>query len=571
MANKAISELPQAQNVNNQDLFVLEQSGIAKKLTAETFITEQGIVDALAEALDGHGGIQSVTLSSVSGRIRTYLITFTDQSATTFQVYDGTSIDRITKTSTAGLTDTYTVFMNDGSTTFFTVTNGADGTVSEAMLNDALKDKAPAITETVTGAIANFPDGADDIPVADLVVNIEPVQSGSGDPSPDNVRPITGWTGANVTRCGKNLLPFPHSSGTTQINGVTYTVNNDGSVYMNGTATGAASYFNLYGNPSTPIPSWFKPSTTYFWHVPTKPSKYFTQLILYGSTAWTKVGGSSVTTPADFSQYTGFAVVIGVYNGASVDDTIYPMLELGSTATDYEPYQGTSVAVSWQTEAGTVYGGSLDVATGLLTVTHALITLDGSQTIGDNGSMSYGGRQVSYTPLPEKAYGYPSNTSDLLSNIFSTTHLSAEPFYISGRTTNGKIYLNMPETVTTLQQAKDWFSANNTQVWYKLATPQTYQLTPQEVRTLLGTNNIFSDCSSVEVEYRADTKLYIEKLTMPTEDDLVANSAISSGSFFMIGNTLYRATTAIASGATITVGTNATRLSLADALNAINT
>ena len=53
MANKAISELPQAQNVNNQDLFVLEQSGIAKKLTAETFITEQGIIDALAEALDG--------------------------------------------------------------------------------------------------------------------------------------------------------------------------------------------------------------------------------------------------------------------------------------------------------------------------------------------------------------------------------------------------------------------------------------------------------------------------------------------------------------------------------------
>ena len=127
MANKAISELPQAQNVNNQDLFVLEQGGLAKKLTAETFITEQGIINALAEALDGHGGIQAVTLSSVSGRVRTYLITFSDGSATTFQVYDGTSIDRITKTSTAGLTDTYTVFMNDGTTTFFQVTNGSKG------------------------------------------------------------------------------------------------------------------------------------------------------------------------------------------------------------------------------------------------------------------------------------------------------------------------------------------------------------------------------------------------------------------------------------------------------------
>ena len=125
MANKAISELPQALNVNNQDLFVLEQSGIAKKLTAETFITEQGIIDALAAALDGHGGIQSVTLSSISGRTRTYLITFTDGTTTTFQVLDGTTIQSIAKTSTSGLADTYTVTMSDGTTSFFTVTNGA--------------------------------------------------------------------------------------------------------------------------------------------------------------------------------------------------------------------------------------------------------------------------------------------------------------------------------------------------------------------------------------------------------------------------------------------------------------
>ena len=173
MANKAISELPQALNVNNQDLFVLEQSGIAKKLTAETFITEQGIIDALAEALDGHGGISSVTLSSVSGRIRTYRITFTDQSATTFQVYDGTSIDRISRTSSSGLDDVYTIFLSDGTTTFFTVHNGADGTVSEAMLNDALKDKAPVITETTeSSAIATFSDGADEmVMVSRLVPN----------------------------------------------------------------------------------------------------------------------------------------------------------------------------------------------------------------------------------------------------------------------------------------------------------------------------------------------------------------------------------------------------------------
>ena len=140
MANKAISELPQASNVNNQDLFVLEQSGIAKKLTAETFITEQGIIDALAEALDGHGGIASVTLSSISGRTRTYLITFTDGTTTTFQVLDGTTIQSIAKTSTAGLVDTYTVTMSDGTTSFFTVTNGASITSVEKTSTSGLVD-----------------------------------------------------------------------------------------------------------------------------------------------------------------------------------------------------------------------------------------------------------------------------------------------------------------------------------------------------------------------------------------------------------------------------------------------
>lgn len=156
MANKAISELPQALNVNNQDLFVLEQSGIAKKLPAETFITEQGIINALAEALDGHGGISSVTLSSVSGRIRTYLITFTDGSATTFQVLDGTTITSIQKTSTAGLVDTYTVYMSDGTTSFFNVTNGEDGEVTQTEfdeLKSALNllglDNIPGTTKTV--------------------------------------------------------------------------------------------------------------------------------------------------------------------------------------------------------------------------------------------------------------------------------------------------------------------------------------------------------------------------------------------------------------------------------------
>ena len=100
-----------------------------------------------------------------------------------------------------------------------------------------------------------------------------------------------------------------------------------------------------------------------------------------------------------------------------------------------------------------------------------------------------------------------------------------------------------------------------------MATSQTYQLSGQQLKTLYGTNNVWADTGNVSVTYPADTKMFIEKLTMPTEDDLVANQAITSGKFFMVGNNLYIATAAIASGAKIIEGTNATRLSLADALN----
>lgn len=549
MANKAISELPQAQNVNNQDLFVLEQGGLAKKLTAETFITEQGIINALAEALDGHGGIQSVTLASVSGRIRTYRITFTDQSATTFQVYDGTSIDRISRTSSSGLDDVYTIFLSDGTTTFFTVHNGADGNVSEAMLNDALKNKAPAVTETTeSSAIANFPDGADDLVMHNIVAEINPVQSGSGDPSPDNIRPITGWTGANVTRTGKNLF---------------------------NKATQAKNWYrtssNTIGNGGTMCLFSVPVGTT----ITVSGTNGSRNVLLYTDKDISEITvGDQLTfqsnTNLPFTITTGhktYAYYMETsFNQALVDSV---QLELGSTATAYEPYQGTTLTVDWTTEAGTVYGGTIDVATGLLTVGWKTHIFNGSERwdFWNNVFVNYD-----------------------LTDIVKPTSVSQDTVIIADRfKPNGITYRascgdgNIIKVVSASTQIAcysstyadiDAFKAslvsNPMTVCYKLATPQTYQLTGQQLKTLLGTNNVWADTGDTSVTYAADTKLYIEKLTMPTEYDLVANQAITSGKYFMVGNSLYLALANIASGAQITIGTNAQRVSLADALNTIN-
>ena len=44
-----------------------------------------------------------------------------------------------------------------------------------------------------------------------------------------------------------------------------------------------------------------------------------------------------------------------------------------------------------------------------------------------------------------------------------------------------------------------------------IATPEVYNLDPEEVKTLLGVNNIYADTGDVEVTYRADIDLYIAK------------------------------------------------------------
>ena len=88
--------------------------------------------------------------------------------------------------------------------------------------------------ETVTGSIASFVT-LRAAPLKELVVDIEPVQSGSGGPSPDNVRPISGWTGAKIwvddthdtSAQADYNISWQTEAGT--VYGGTLTVNEDGS------------------------------------------------------------------------------------------------------------------------------------------------------------------------------------------------------------------------------------------------------------------------------------------------------------------------------------------------------
>lgn len=87
MADKSINELVAATAVQSADLFVLEQTGTAKKLTGQI------LLNWLTAAADGHGGISSITWTtsgtSGDGQYHYATIHYADTTTSTFTVRDG--------------------------------------------------------------------------------------------------------------------------------------------------------------------------------------------------------------------------------------------------------------------------------------------------------------------------------------------------------------------------------------------------------------------------------------------------------------------------------------------------
>lgn len=280
---------------------------------------------------------------------------------------------------------------------------------------------------TLKAGIANFPDGANQVPMLSLIADINPIQDLShGEPSPTNICPISGRTEVNTTRTS---LSWENKGGYwyyQQANNTRLALsdllevkpNTEYTIHSNGVLRFAVQQYANKSTVSAENPylsdSGWKSNTTSFTFT-TMPTAHYIWI------CQSSPNYSYNITPAD-----GKSLWIG-----STDDARYQHIttQLGQT----------------------VYGGTLDVVTGELVVTDGYIA-------------SYNGETL------------PS------------TWISDRDVYVSGTT-----------------------PSIGAEVVYKLATPITVQLTPTEVKTLLGTNNVWADSGDVEVTYKADIQKYIDK------------------------------------------------------------
>lgn len=172
----------------------------------------------------------------------------------------------------------------------------------------------------------------------DVTATMEPIQSGTGDPSLDNVRSISGRESIKVTRCGKNLWNYSLNSGRTMwiipfIPQGTYTIS----------ALSTADWWT--GNPNNV--NWFLRSAD--------GTVWLTTVSFQNAVVGQRCH-AILTIP-----YSG-SFLLATYSTnipASMQDL---QIEPGNVATDYEPYQGDDYTL---TLPKTIYGGTVDIVTGI--------------------------------------------------------------------------------------------------------------------------------------------------------------------------------------------------------------
>ena len=326
-----------------------------------------------------------------------------------------------------------------------------------------------------------------------VVANWEPTQAGTGEPSPDNIRPISGRDNVKVQRSGENLLNITPFAKVTN-KGVIFEYIADGGIHIEGTPTASAD------SPTFPVPI-------------LAPGKY------YGVDMGPGIAASIVVT-RDGKRFwmnakAGFEILAGdvthywymiVTKGATVDKMVYPYIVPGSTPpTTYTPYRGDTLALALPS---TVYGGTVDAVTGEGAETWKLVTLDGTEAWGIN---------VMYLYLAAKL---PSNNNQqrygLCSHfVYRYGYAGDDVFVDAGGIWLGKA-MSDKYTVDSWKSylAAQYAAGTPVQIAYKLAEPVPFQAAGNgPLLPIPGeTNTVMTDADSVTVTGHADPIRIIQQL-----------------------------------------------------------
>jgi hypothetical protein len=311
----------------------------------------------------------------------------------------------------------------------------------------------------------------------------EPVQEGTGTPSPENIRPIKGRDSVKVERCGENLLNI-NSFNKFTVNGITYEYVPDGGIHVSGTATSNTS--------SQTFPVWHLPTGKY--HGLDAGEGILSFLVVHrnGKDLWLTAKGIFEILAGDVTMY-WYMVTIA---GTTVDKTVYPYIVPGTTApTTYKPYIRQTATL---TLPETVYGGEVVAVTGGGQETWKTLTLDGTE-----------GWAIRDTLIGVYNLLSPTDNGKGICTHFDVKRNYSGDCIIIEK--NGTVYLGRALfDKYTVDTWRAYLAAQNAagtpvQITYKLAEPVPFTATgAQPIPAIAGVNTVLTDADSATVTGRAD-------------------------------------------------------------------
>lgn len=217
-------------------------------------------------------------------------------------------------------------------------------------MNSAIKDNKSAITTlqtdkadkteipTVPTNVSEFTNDAGYLTEHQDISNLVVKEEGKGLSSNDYTSEEKTKLGGVVTSQGRNLIPYPSTDRAT--NGITYTVQSDGSVLANGTASAENNAYYNFAYKTLKLGD-----TSYTLSCEGLPKSVY--VYVYDETIGKAVANVSDTpvtkTFVGDSTHT-YSLSINVGKGTPVSDlAIKPILEMGTIAHAYEPISESNV------------------------------------------------------------------------------------------------------------------------------------------------------------------------------------------------------------------------------------
>ncbi len=344
------------------------------------------------------------------------------------------------------------------------------------------------------------------LPFSGARIEFSPVQAGSGDPSPDNVREITGWTGIEIARSGKNLVQFQRDSYGpigSYMNGNSGWYNTSAikdAVLRNRTITYSAyiDATGVEGNSHSEVKIWTKNMDGSWAHIGVAGNQ-----IDGGSKGW-----SSVTI--NTGNRKEIAMGVSLQKGAIISNG---MVEVGDTATEFEQYIGGTESASF---GQTVYGGWCDPFKGIGEITWVSdIISNFSVALNSNSENAWSNwhinPQASSFLHPKNKYGFPHSECWVMCDSFLAMKQD------DLRENEERPIIWMASTSTVLDSIRIKYRADcaltaaefkekygNVRITYAIETPIPFTFTPATLSTLVGVNNFWSNANGPinEVAYR---------------------------------------------------------------------